>query len=130
MTSTRTGVNVLDGNLEAVEGTGLGGYRGGGRGIGQSRVPGGVVAGRAKSAGDASHAELFESLSHLGELHLAHEAHAEVLEDDAVGGGEEGENVRDEVLLIIGEVLPVLHVVGQVDLLGCRDGGGDGKCPG
>ena len=27
--------------------------------------------------------------AHLGELHLAHEAHAEVLEDDAVGGGEE-----------------------------------------
>lgn len=69
-------------------------------------------------------------LSHLGELHLAHEAHAEVLEDDAVGGGEEGENVRDEVLLIVGEVLPVLHVVGQVDLLGCRDGKGDGMCPG
>ena len=68
--------------------------------------------------------------THLRELHLAHEAHAEVLEDDAVGGGEEGENVRDEVLLIIGEVLPVLHVVGQVDLLGCRDGEGDGKCPG
>ena len=57
--------------------------------------------------------------THLRELDLAHEAHAEVLEDDAVGRREEGEDVGDEVLLVIGEVLPVLHVVAKVDLLGC-----------
>ena len=57
--------------------------------------------------------------THLRELDLAHEANAEVLEDDTVGGGEEGEDVGDEVLLVVGEALPVLRVVGEVDLLGC-----------
>jgi hypothetical protein len=56
--------------------------------------------------------------SHLRELDLAHEAHAEVLENDTVGGREEGEDVGDEVLFVIGEGLPVLQVVAQVDLLG------------
>lgn len=66
--------------------------------------------------------------AHLGELHLAHEANAEVLEDDAVGGGEEGEDVLDEVLLVAVELVPVHHVVGEVDLLGCTGRtGGRGK---
>jgi hypothetical protein len=56
--------------------------------------------------------------THLGELDLLHEAHAEVLEHDAVGGGEEGEDVADEVALVVRQVLPVLLVVAQVNLLG------------
>ena len=61
-----------------------------------------------------------EKDAHLRNLHLAHEANAEVLEDDAVGRGEEREDVRDEVLLVVAELLPVLHVVAEVDLLGCE----------
>tara|TARA_B100000482_G_scaffold62517_1_gene43305 strand:+ start:1212 stop:1412 length:201 start_codon:yes stop_codon:yes gene_type:complete len=65
---------------------------------------------------------------YLGELHLAHEANAEVLEDDAVRRGEEGEDVLDEVLLVLAELGPVHHVVGEVHLLGCTGrGGGRGK---
>jgi len=39
--------------------------------------------------------------AHLGDLDLLHEARAKVLDDDAVRGSEEGEDVLDEVLLII-----------------------------
>jgi len=58
----------------------------------------------------------------LRELDLLHEAHAEVLEHDAVGGGEEGEYVADEVPLVVRQVLPVLLVVAQVHLLGYTNG--------
>jgi len=33
----------------------------------------------------------------FGELHFAHEIHGEVLVDDAVAGGEEGQDMRDEM---------------------------------
>ena len=56
----------------------------------------------------------------LGQLDLLHETTGEVLEDDSVRRGEEGENVFHEVLLVLGETLPVLGVGGEVDLLGCR----------
>ena len=69
------GVDVLDGDLEAVEGPGL------------------------------------------GELDLLCEAPGEVLEDDAIGGGEEGEDVGDEVALAVGEGVPVAEVLGEVHLL-------------
>ena len=52
-------------------------------------------------------------------LNLAHETNAEVFEHDAVRGGEEREHVRDKVLLILRERLPVLHVVRQIDFLRC-----------
>ena len=55
----------------------------------------------------------------LGHLHLVHEARPEVLQHDAVRGGEEGEHVEDEAALAVGEALPVAQVVTQVDLLGC-----------
>lgn len=58
--------------------------------------------------------------TYLRELDLAHEANAEVFEDDTVGRGEEGEDVRDEVLLVIAQGFPVLDVVGKVNLLGCE----------
>jgi hypothetical protein len=38
----------------------------------------------------------------LGDLDLLHEASAEVLQNDAVGCGEEGEHVGDEVALVGG----------------------------
>jgi hypothetical protein len=38
----------------------------------------------------------------LGDLDLLHEAAGEVLQNDAVGGGEEGEHVGDEVALVGG----------------------------
>jgi hypothetical protein len=58
--------------------------------------------------------------THLGDLDLGHEAHSQVLVDDAVRGGEEGEDVADEVPLIVVQCLPVLHIVAKVDLLGCN----------
>ena len=56
----------------------------------------------------------------LGDLHLVHEPRTQVLEDDAVRGREEGEHVRDKVALVVGELVPVGEVVGEVDLLGLR----------
>ena len=54
----------------------------------------------------------------LRDLHLIHEARAEVLEHDAVRGREEGEHVRHKVALVGRELVPVREVVGEVDLLG------------
>mmetsp|Transcript_43084 Transcript_43084/g.134054 ORF Transcript_43084/g.134054 Transcript_43084/m.134054 type:complete len:545 (-) Transcript_43084:27-1661(-) len=53
----------------------------------------------------------------LGDLDLAGELRREVLEHDAVRGGEEGEDVLDEVPLARREALPVLDVLGEVHLL-------------
>ena len=69
------GVNVLDGDLEAVEGAGL------------------------------------------GDLDFLREAPSEVLKYDAVGGGEEGEDVTDEVALAVGQGVPVAEVLREVHLL-------------
>ena len=60
--------------------------------------------------------------TYLRELDLAHETNAEVFENDTVGGGEEGEDVRDEVLFVIAQGFPVLDVVREVNLLGCPKG--------
>lgn len=59
--------------------------------------------------------------SHLWQLHLLHEARAQVLQHNAVGGGEEGEHVEDEVLLVAGELLPVAEVIAKIHLLRCGD---------
>ncbi|KAK8449102.1 hypothetical protein SEVIR_7G161450v4 [Setaria viridis] len=58
----------------------------------------------------------------LGDLDVGHEAGGEVLEHDAVGGGEEGEHVGDEVALVGGERVPVARVGGEVHLLGSPEG--------
>jgi|UniRef100_A0A804ME22 hypothetical protein len=59
----------------------------------------------------------------LGDLDIGHEAGGEVLEHDAVGGGEEGEHVGDEVALVGGEGrVPVARVRGEVHLLGSPEG--------
>ena len=55
----------------------------------------------------------------LSGLDLVGEPLDEVLVDDTVGGGEEGEDVGDEVaLVVVHAVLPIVEVLGQVHLLG------------
>ena len=75
------GVDVLDGDLEAVEAPGL------------------------------------------GALDLGGEVGGQVLVDDSVRGREEGQDVADKVALVGVEAVPVLEVVGEVDLLGRPEGG-------
>jgi hypothetical protein len=65
----------------------------------------------------------FESRQGARYLDLAGEVEGKVLVDDAVRGGEEGEHVADEVPLVVAQVLPVLLVVGQVELLGGPEAG-------
>ena len=57
--------------------------------------------------------------SRLGDLHLSAEALDEVLIDDTVRGGEESEDVGDEEALVVVEALvPVVKILGEIDLLG------------
>jgi len=52
-------------------------------------------------------------------LNLAREALDKVLVDNAVGGGEEGEDVGDEEALVVVQALvPVVEVLGKINLLG------------
>mmetsp|Transcript_3386 Transcript_3386/g.7953 ORF Transcript_3386/g.7953 Transcript_3386/m.7953 type:complete len:458 (-) Transcript_3386:473-1846(-) len=53
----------------------------------------------------------------LRQLHLVREVHVDVLQDNTVTPREEGEDVLHEVLFGVGELLPVGHVLRQVDLL-------------
>jgi len=56
-------------------------------------------------------------------LNLSAEALDQVLVDDTVRGGEEGEDVGDEEALVIIETLvPVVKVLGEVDLLSSPEG--------
>jgi hypothetical protein len=55
----------------------------------------------------------------LRQLHLAHEAGTQVFVDDAVRRGEKRQDVRDKVLLVRRQLVPVTEVIAQVDLLGC-----------
>jgi hypothetical protein len=55
----------------------------------------------------------------LGDLDLAGEALDKVLVDDAIGGGEECEDVGDEEALVVVEApVPVMKVLREIDLLG------------
>ena len=58
----------------------------------------------------------------LGDLDLAHEANTQVFIDNAVGCCEKGEDVGDEVALVVVEGLPVLVVAAKIDFFGCREG--------
>ena len=58
-------------------------------------------------------------VTHLGDLHLLHEPHAQVLQHDAVRDGKEAQDMLDEVLLSFIQTVPVRHVAAQVHLLGC-----------
>lgn len=53
----------------------------------------------------------------LRSLDFGHEALSEVFENNTVGGGEEGENMLDEVLLVLIELFPILDVLGEVNFL-------------
>lgn len=85
-------------------------------GVNQERVGLGV---------DVLHHDL-ESVeaSSLGDLDLAAETLNQVLIDDAVRRGEEGKDVRDEEPLVISQaVVPVVEILGEVNLLGGPEGG-------
>lgn len=76
-----------------------------------------------KHAGeDVSYLEAVESAG-FWDLNFRHKSIHEILVDDPVTGGKEGQHVLDEVLLFLLELLPVVHVAAEVDLL-CRPEGG------
>ena len=59
----------------------------------------------------------------FGDLNLAAESLEQVLVDNAIRRGEEGEDVGDEEALVISQaVVPVVEILGQVDLLGSPEG--------
>jgi hypothetical protein len=64
-------------------------------------------------------AVLAAAVTHLGQLHLLHEAGSQVLQDNAIRSSEECQHVEDEVLLVRAQLLPVAHVVTEINLLGC-----------
>jgi len=72
---------------------------------------------------DVLHCDL-ESVerSGLSDLDFVAELDAEIFVDDAIRGGEESQDVLDEILLLFGEVLPVVQIGGKVDLLGGPEG--------
>ena len=56
------------------------------------------------------------------DLNFTTEALDEVLVDDTVGCGEEGEDVGDEEALVVVETLvPVVQVFGEVNFLSCPE---------
>lgn len=120
------GVDVLDGDLEAVETPGLGHLR-----AKQCTIPvshmsswqGQVQVEEWRICNLGGKSGLNQSKTRARYLDLAGEVEGEVLVDDAVRGGEEGEHVADEVPLVVAQVLPVLLVVGQVELLGGPEAG-------
>ena len=52
----------------------------------------------------------------LGALDLLGEVTGEVFVDNAIGGGEECEDVGNEMAFIVGEILPIFEVGGKVNL--------------
>ena len=65
--------------------------------------------------------ETIESAS-FRDLDFLHETHTQVLIDNAIGSGEKGENVGNEVTLVVAERFPVLLVAAKVDFLSCKEG--------
>ena len=63
--------------------------------------------------------QLNQFITHLGNLHILDESSSKVLEHNAVRAGEKGKDVLHKVTLVIGEFLPVFHVISKVDLFGC-----------
>ena len=55
----------------------------------------------------------------FGDLDFLHETDTEVFVDDAVGSGEEGEDVGDEVAFVVVKGFPVLGVGTKVDFFRC-----------
>lgn len=56
--------------------------------------------------------------SGFGDLDFLHEPDGEILEDDSVGGGEEGQDVSEEVLLVGGQGFELTNVLREIDFLG------------
>ncbi|KAF1869202.1 hypothetical protein Lal_00048484 [Lupinus albus] len=54
----------------------------------------------------------------LSDLYLCHEPTGEVFKDDSVGGGEEGEDVFDEVAFTVGERIPVAEILREINFFG------------
>ncbi len=60
----------------------------------------------------------------FGGLDFRGESLDEILVNDTVGSGEEGKDVRDEVTLVVVElVVPIVKILGKVDLFGGPEGG-------
>ena len=59
----------------------------------------------------------------LWPLDLAHETRGEILHDNPVTACEESEDILDKVALVIRELLPVCHVLAQVNFLGRPENG-------
>jgi len=58
----------------------------------------------------------------LWDLNFGAETFKQVFIDDTVGGGEEGQDVRDEVpLIVIQTVVPIVKILGQIDFLSCPE---------
>jgi hypothetical protein len=68
-------------------------------------------------------------MTHLRNLHLLHEAGAQVLQDNAIRSRKESQHVHDEVFLVCVEALPVAQVISEIDLLRCTYGNVDTACP-
>ena len=61
--------------------------------------------------------------SGFGDLHLATEPFDQVLVDNPIRRREEGQDVRDEESFVVVEpVVPVVQILGQIDLLGRPEG--------
>ena len=58
----------------------------------------------------------------LRNLNLRGELRCQVLQDNAIRGRKEGQDVLDEMLLALGQLHPVLAVLREVDLLSCPEG--------
>lgn len=54
----------------------------------------------------------------LCDLDLFHEENGEIFEDDAIGCGEEGKNMTDEVAFVGGKILPVWKIGREINFLG------------
>ena len=59
----------------------------------------------------------------LGPHHLPGEAGREILHYNSIAGCKEAKNVLDKILLGSVELLPVFHVLAQINLLGEPDDG-------
>jgi hypothetical protein len=55
------------------------------------------------------------------DLNFFHETDPQIFIDDAVRGSKESQDVRNEMLLVIGQRLPVLDVAAQIDFFGCSE---------
>lgn len=58
--------------------------------------------------------------TYLGDLDLLHEPNTKIFVDNTVRGSKKGQDVRNKVLLVVVEALPVLEVATKIYFFGCR----------